>query len=97
VARRRAKPAQAADQSELDFRTRPATPTERTRTPADVEEAARAAIARRAQPGAPSGKVKLTLTLYLNQQRAERLATRAIREEKNLEGVVAEILEGGSE
>jgi hypothetical protein len=97
VARRRARPAQAADQRELDFQARPATPTKRTRTSADVEKAARAAIARRAQPGAPSGKVKLTLTLYLNQEQAERLGTRAIREEKNLEGVVAEILEGGSE
>jgi hypothetical protein len=41
--------------------------------------------------------VKLTLTLYLNQEQAERLATKAIREEKNLEGVVAEILENASE
>jgi hypothetical protein len=94
VSRRRSQ--RPIEQPELDF-SRASIPTKRTRTPADVEKAARAAIARRAQPGAPSGKVKLTLTLYLNQEQAERLATKAIREEKNLEGVVAEILENASE
>jgi hypothetical protein len=56
----------------------------------------RAAIARRAQPGAPRGKVRLSLTPHLDQEKAERLsclAARAIREEKNLEVVVAAILE----
>jgi hypothetical protein len=65
-------------------------------TTADVEKATRAAIPRRARPGSPSGKVKLTLTLYLNQEQAERLAARAICEGKNLEAIVAEILESAS-
>ncbi len=42
----------------------------------------------------PSGnKVKLTLTVLLSRQRAEHLTARAIREGKNLEALVAEILE----
>jgi hypothetical protein len=40
--------------------------------------------------------VKLTLTLYLTREQAERLAARAIREEKNLEALIAEILEAAS-
>ena len=46
----------------------------------------------RAIPSAPD-KVKLTLTVFLNREDAERLTTRAIREGKNLEAMVAEILE----
>jgi hypothetical protein len=37
--------------------------------------------------------VGLTLTIFLTRDRAERLSARAIREQKNLEAVVAEILE----
>ena len=94
MTRRRAKPSKAVDQGELDLNARPATPSKPSRTPADVEKAARLAIARRAQPGAPSDKVKLTLTIFVNRKKAERLSARAIREQKNLEGVVADILEG---
>jgi hypothetical protein len=36
-------------------------------------------------------------TLYLNREQAERLAARAIREERNLEAIFAEILESRSE
>jgi hypothetical protein len=38
--------------------------------------------------------VKLALTLDLHRALAERLTARAIREGKNLEALVAEILEG---
>jgi hypothetical protein len=55
---------------------------------------AEAAIAHegRAIPSAP-GKVRLTLTVALDRAHAERLTARAIREGKNLEALVADILE----
>ena len=37
--------------------------------------------------------MRLTLTIFLTRDRAERLSARAICEQKNLEAVVAEILE----
>jgi hypothetical protein len=49
----------------------------------------------RAIPSAPD-KVKLTLTVFLHRADAERLTARAIREGKNLEALVAEILEADS-
>ncbi len=46
----------------------------------------------------PSGdKVKLTLTVSLSRQQAEKLTARAIREGKNLEALVAELLEAEAE
>lgn len=42
---------------------------------------------------APSGKVILSVRLFLTLETAERLTTRAIREQKAFEAVVAEILE----
>jgi hypothetical protein len=62
---------------------------------ADVDQVAKAAIARRAKPSAIPGRVKLTFTLDLKRELAERLSARAIRETKNLEGVIADILEEG--
>ena len=38
-----------------------------------------------------------TLTISLSRKKAERLTVRAIREEKNLEALVAEILEAAPE
>jgi hypothetical protein len=55
---------------------------------------ARAAVAHEATATASREKVKLTLTVFLDREQAERLTARAIREGKNLEGLVAEILEG---
>jgi hypothetical protein len=92
MARRRAKPAHVADQSELEF-TRPSTPTKQARIPMDIDRAARLAIARRAQRTGTGDQVRLTLTIFLTRKKAERLSARAIREQKNLEAVVAEILE----
>ncbi len=92
MARRRAKPAQVAGQTELDFARAP-TATKPARIPMDIDQAARVAIARRAQRAGTGDKVRLTLTIFLNREQAERLSARAIREQKNLEAVVAEILE----
>ena len=96
MARRRAKPTQAVTQGELEL-TRPPAPTKRTRTTAEIEKAARLAIARRAQPAGSSDKVRLVLTIFLSRKKAERLSARAIREEKNFEATVAEILEAAPE
>ena len=75
---------------------RPATPSTRkpSRAPVEPEQVARAAVAHEAHaiPSAPE-KVKLTLNIFLNREQAERLTARAIREGKNLEALVAEILE----
>jgi hypothetical protein len=55
------------------------------------EAMARAAVARKATT--PSGhRVKLVLTLFLPHDVAEYVTARAIREGKNVAGVVAEIL-----
>jgi len=50
----------------------------------------------RAIPSAPD-KVKLTLTVFLNREDAERLTAKAIREGRNLEALVAELLEAAPE
>jgi hypothetical protein len=65
------------------------------KVPAGVEpeQAAKAAIARRGKPSALPDHVKLVLTLDLRQALAERLSARAIREGKNLDALVAEILD----
>jgi hypothetical protein len=60
------------------------------------EEAARAAMAHEAQAGPSGDKIKLPLMISLSRAQAERLAARAIREGKNLDALVAEILEGVS-
>jgi hypothetical protein len=58
------------------------------------QKVARAAIGHEATATPSREKVKLTLTVFLDREQAERLTARAIREGKNLEGLVAEILEG---
>jgi hypothetical protein len=55
------------------------------------EETARAAVSRR--PTTPSGRVSYTLTLALPRDVAERLTAQAIREGKNIDAIVTEILE----
>lgn len=53
---------------------------------------AKAAIEHEGRPE-PGGKVTLTLGVTLSRVQAERLAARAIAEGKNLDALVAEILE----
>jgi hypothetical protein len=53
---------------------------------------ARAAVAHEGQP-VLGGEVKLTLRVTLSRPQAERLTARAIGEGKNLNALVAEILE----
>ena len=58
------------------------------------EELARDAIAH--EDEAPGGKVRMTFRVMLAREQAEALAARAIREEKNLDTLVAEILEAAA-
>ena len=62
----------------------------------DPEAAAKIAIERRAKPSAVPGRVKLMLVLELRRALAERLTARGIREGKNLEAIIVEILEAGA-
>jgi hypothetical protein len=64
----------------------------KTRVGVEPEQAAKVAIARRAKPSAVLGDVKLVLTLDLRRALAEWLTAKAIREGKNLDGVVIGIL-----
>jgi len=77
-------------------RQTPQRPKQRTKkqpTPNTPKELARAAIAHDAPAGLSGDKVKVSLTLTLSRAQAERLTARAIRESKNLDALVAEILE----
>jgi hypothetical protein len=62
----------------------------------EPEQAAKVAVARRARPSPLPNHVRLTLTLHVPRALAERLSARAIREAKNLEAVVIEILKAAS-
>ena len=68
----------------------------KTRAGVEPEQAAKVAIARRAKPSTLPDHVKLVLTLDLHRALAERLSAKAIREGRNLEGIVIEILEAGA-
>jgi len=56
----------------------------------EPEQAAKVAIARRANPSAMPDHVKLVLTLNLRRTLTEQLSARAIGEGKNLEAIVRE-------
>jgi hypothetical protein len=56
------------------------------------ETISRAAVAHEGK-ATLGGKIKLTLRVTLNRTQAERLTARAINEGKNLDALVAEILE----
>jgi len=62
----------------------------------DPEAVAEIAIQRRAKPSGVPGRVKLVFTLELRRALAERLSAKAIREGKNLEAIIIEILEAGA-
>ena len=92
MSRRRPTPARGIlDQPEL-----PLAPPRRRPGLVEPEQAAKVAIARRAKPGAPPGYVRLVLSLELRRALAEQLSARAIREGKNLEGIMIDLLEAGS-
>jgi hypothetical protein len=91
MSRRRPNVARMLDQPEL-----PIAAPKRRAASVEPEEAAKVAIARRAKPGAPPGYVRLVLTLELRRALAEQLSAQAIRQGKNLEGVVIDLLEAGA-
>jgi hypothetical protein len=62
------------------------------RSPRSPESIARAAVAHDGQ-AEPGGKVRLTLGVTLSRAQADLLTARAIAEGKNLDALVAEILE----
>ena len=63
-------------------------------TAAQIKATAKRAVQRRA-PG-QSKKVTLTLRITITRERAEQLSEAAIREERSLEDLVEEIVEGDS-
>jgi len=71
---------------------RPAPKPGKPRPPRSPESIAHAAVGHEGQ-AAPSGKVKLTLGITLSRAQADGLTARAIAEGKNLDALVAEILE----
>ena len=62
----------------------------------DPDAVAKVAIQRRAKASTVPGHVRLVLTLELPRAVAERLSAKGIRDGKNLEGVIAEILKAGA-
>jgi len=78
----------------MPARQRPEPPKKGPRKPLP-EELACDAIAY--EDEAPGGKVRMTFRVLLTRQQAEALAARAIQEEKNLDTLVAEILETASQ
>ena len=68
----------------------------RPRAALEPERAAKLAVARRAKPSSRPGHVRLILTLDLPRALAERLSAKAIRDGKNLEAIVSEMLEDAS-
>ena len=70
----------------------PTAPKSRQRIKRAPEQAARVYIARRAKPSVVPGHVKLTMTLDMRRELAERRSARAIRGDVNLEAVVIELL-----
>jgi len=70
--------------------TRRLPPKVKKARPAD--KMVRSAVAHESQPTS-DGKVALTLRVALSRRQAERLTARAIREGKNLNALIGEILE----
>ena len=58
------------------------------------EQIAKGAIARRAKPSAVPGNVKLTMTFDIPRRIAEQFAARAVREGRNLEAVIEDLMRG---
>jgi hypothetical protein len=94
MSRRRPRRDTEEDPEQLPLPSSPSTPKARTRIPPEV--AAREYIKRRAKASVVPGHVKLTFTFDMPRELAERLGASAIREGKNLEAVVIEILGDGT-
>jgi hypothetical protein len=69
-------------------------PKKRLKPKPSPEELARDAIAH--EKIVVGGKVRMTFRVVLSRQHAQALAAQAIREEKNLEALVTEILEAAA-
>jgi hypothetical protein len=65
-------------------------PAKKLSPDATPEERARAAVSK--EEALPGDKVRLTFRIVLARRDAEALSARAIREERNLEGLVEDIL-----
>jgi hypothetical protein len=87
------KPSRSQPQNPQHDAQLPLALSSKRRAGVEPQQAAKLAVARRARPSALSGHVKLALTIDMSRALAERLTARAIREGKNLEALVAEILE----
>jgi len=94
MSRRRATPRNERDDGPEQL---PLVASVKARPGMTPEQAAKVAIARRAKPASRADHVKLVLTLDLRRALAERLSARAIREGRNLEGVVIDIPGGRGE
>jgi hypothetical protein len=93
VSRRRSGPRREdAGHEQLSL---PSAPTKPRKIPSP-ELTAKTYIARRAEPSVVPGHVKLTFTLDIPRELTERLSAQAIREGKNLEAVVVEMLRQGA-
>jgi hypothetical protein len=57
-----------------------------------LEQIAKVAIARRTRLSSVPGNVKLTLTLDIKRELAERLTVRALRDGVSLEAVIIELI-----
>lgn len=81
----------SSDQPELPLTTRP-----KQRGPVEPEQAAKIAVARRAKPSPVPDHVRLVLTLEIRRALAEQLSLQAIREGKNIEAILIEVLEAAA-
>ena len=90
---RRSSPARWPSAEQLPLEPPPKKPP---RAAPDPERAAKIAVAHRTKASSVPGHVRFTLTLEMTRALAERLSARAIRDGKNLEAVVIELLEAGT-
>jgi hypothetical protein len=66
------------------------------RAPPTPEQVAKAVTDKRPSPPGQPTKVEISLRLVLPRVVLERLSARAIREGRNIEGLIQEILEGAA-
>ena len=88
MSRRRPRRDSEKGPEQLALPSSPSTPKASARVHTPPEVAAREYVKRRAKPSVVPGHVKLTFTLDMPRELAERLSAQAIREGVNLEAVV---------